>query len=31
MHEIYYLDKEARFAAKLIGYDELNEGELSQK
>ena len=31
MHEIYYLDKEARFATKLIGYNELNEGELSQK
>jgi uncharacterized phage protein (TIGR01671 family) len=30
-HQIYYLDKEARFATKLIGYDELNEGELTQR
>lgn len=30
-HEIYYLESEARFATKLIGYDSLNEGELSQK
>ena len=31
LHQIYYLEKDARFATKLIGYDELNEGELSQK
>ena len=31
LHQIYYLEKDARFATKLIGYDELDEGELSQK
>ena len=31
LHQIYYLEKDARFATKLIGYDELSEGELTQK
>ena len=31
MHEVYYLESEARFATKLIGYENLNEGSLSQK
>ena len=31
LHEIYYLENEARFATKLIGYENLNEGSLSQK
>ena len=31
LHEVYYLESEARFATKLIGYDELNEGSLTQK
>lgn len=31
LHQIYYLDREARFATKLIGYHELNEGELTQR
>lgn len=30
-HQVYYLDKEARFATKLIGYDFLDEGELTQR
>lgn len=31
LHEVYYLENEARFATKLIGYENLNEGSLSQK
>lgn len=31
LHEVYYLESEARFATKLIGYENLNEGSLSQK
>jgi uncharacterized phage protein (TIGR01671 family) len=31
MHEVYYLESEARFATKLIGYENLNEGSLTQK
>lgn len=31
LHQIYYLDSEARFATKLIGYDELNGGKLTQR
>lgn len=31
LHEVYYLENEARFATKLIGYENLNEGKLSQK
>ena len=31
LHEVYYLENEARFATKLIGYENLNEGSLTQK
>ena len=31
LHEVYYLESEARFATKLIGYENLNEGSLTQK
>lgn len=31
LHEVYYLESEARFATKLIGYETLNEGSLTQK
>lgn len=31
LHEVYYLESEARFATKLIGYKNLNEGSLTQK
>lgn len=31
LHEVYYLENEARFATKLIGYENLNEGQLTQK
>ena len=31
LHEVYYLESEARFATKLIGSENLNEGSLSQK
>lgn len=31
LHEVYYLEREARFATKLIGYENLNEGSLTQK
>ena len=31
LHEVYYLESEARFATKLIGYENLNEGALTQK
>ena len=31
LHEVYYLENEARFATKLIGSENLNEGSLSQK
>jgi len=31
LHEVYYFNKEARFATKLIGYENLNEGLLIQK
>lgn len=31
LHEVYYLESEARFATKLIGYETLNEGLLNQK
>ena len=31
LHEVYYLESEARFATKLIGYENLNGGSLSQK
>ena len=31
LHEVYYLESEARFATKLIGYENLNEGLLTQK
>ena len=31
LHEVYYLESEARFATKLIGYENLNEGTLTQK
>ena len=31
LHEVYYLENEARFATKLIGYKNLNEGSLTQK
>lgn len=31
LHEVYYLEREARFATKLIGYETLNEGSLTQK
>lgn len=31
LHEVYYLESEARFAIKLIGYDMFNEGFISQK
>ena len=31
LHEVYYLENEARFATKLIGYENLNEGSPSQK
>ena len=30
-HQVYYLDSETRFATKLIGYDFLDEGELTQR
>ena len=31
LHEVYYLESEARFATKLISYENLNEGSLTQK
>jgi len=31
LHEVYYLESEARFATKLIGYENLNESSLTQK
>lgn len=31
MHEIYYLENEARFATKLIGYEFLETGSVTQK
>ena len=31
LHEVYYLENEARFATKLIGYENLNAGSLTQK
>lgn len=31
LYEVYYLEREARFATKLIGYENLNEGSLTQK
>ena len=31
LHEVYYLESEARFATKQIGYENLNEGSLTQK
>lgn len=31
LHEVYYLENEARFATKLIGHENLNEGSLTQK
>jgi len=31
LHEVYYLENEARFATRLIGYENLNEGSLTQK
>ena len=31
MHEIYYLENEARFATKLIGYEFMETGSVTQK
>jgi len=31
MHEVYYLDKEARFATKLIGYEFMEASGVTQK
>lgn len=30
-HQVYYLESEARFATKLVGYDMLGEGDLTQR
>lgn len=31
MHEVYYLENEARFATKLIGYEFMETGSVTQK